>query len=81
MYKLFYLPILVKFPGAINTTSHNSASLSGWIVQVTVMLCVSLYWLGVSSTATASVTEGATANKCTYNIKFAYYIMLFDVPC
>ena len=70
-----YLPDLVILPSAIAITTHTSASLSGRTVQVTVMECSVLFSLGVTSVATASVTDGATG--ITYGRgqkKFASYI-------
>ena len=69
------LPDLVILPSAIAITTHTSASLSGRTVQVTVMECSVLFSLGVTSVATASVTDGATG--ITYGRgqkKFASYI-------
>ena len=65
---LKYVPILVGVPSAIAITTHILALLSGRTVQVTVMECSVLFSLGVTSVATASVTDGATGmtNVCTY---------------
>ena len=51
------LPVLVTLPSSITITTHWSAVLSGWIVQVTVMECTSLVALGAFSTVVASDTE------------------------
>ena len=65
-YVATYLPDLVILPSATAITTHISALLLGRTVQVTVMECSVLFSLGVTSVATASVTDGATGNTRTY---------------
>ena len=62
----YILPDLVIIPSAIAITTHISPSLSGRTVQVTVMECSVLLSLGVTSVATASVTDGATGITYAY---------------
>ena len=73
-----YLPSLVVLPTAIAITTHISALLSGWTVQVTVMECSTLLSLGVTSVATTSVTDGATG--ITYTHMHTHIIKIYYVP-
>ena len=74
IYVWTHVPSLVVLPTAIAITTHISASLSGWTVQVTVMECSVMESLGVTSVAIAWVTDGATGitYACTYIIHTVY---------
>ena len=58
-----YVPVLVNIPSAITIASHWSAILSGWIVQVTVMLYSSLVTSGETNVTVVLVTEEAIGHK------------------
>ena len=59
----YYLPTLVTRSSAIAITTHWLAVLSGWIVQVTVMLYSSLVTLGLMVVTAVLVTEEAIGHK------------------
>ena len=54
-----WLPVLFILPSSTAITTHRSAVLSGWIVQITVMECSPLVALGAFSMTTVLVTEEA----------------------
>ena len=71
-----YIPILVTLKWSIALTSHWSAILSGWIVQVTVMLYGSLALLGkVYLSGSIPITEEANGNKIHINHTQQYVSM------
>ena len=61
IYTNKYVPVIVTLPSFLALTSHWLAILSGWIVQVTVILYSSLVTLGEMSVTVVLVTEEATS--------------------
>ena len=66
-----YIPVIVTLLSAIAIITHWSAVLSGWIVQVTVMLYSSLVTLGEMSVTEVLVTEETNGHdRDTYKITY-----------
>ena len=55
-----YSLLVITWLFATAITTHTSALLSGWIVQVTVMECAELVTLGLLTVTWVSVTEDDT---------------------
>ena len=82
MHKInVHVPVLVTLPSSIVLTSHRSASLSGWIVQVTVMLYSSLVTLGEMSAAVVLVTEEATSYDKRYTCIKCKHVVKLNAHC
>ena len=76
-YVVLRVPVLFTSPSATAITTHWSAVLSGWIVQVTVMLYSSLVTLGEMGVTEVLVTGEATGhdwNKYKNYITAAVYL-------
>ena len=66
-------PVLVTLPSAIAITTHWSAVLSGWIVQVTVMLYSSLTAGVHTSMGVALITDGTIGQEKLLKIHMYAY--------
>ena len=73
-----YSLLVITWLFATAITTHTSALLSGWIVQVTVMECAELVTLGLLTVTWVAVTEDAIG-KYVHIIYYTHYIRLHSV--